>query len=108
MAETDGFGSDAEQAAVLALAPILRDFMRDPEAKLPPGTDIGIIIAPPFKDTRGEARILALTTDRHRVAFLAAQWCLSVRDTPDPDFARILKAEEKRQRRAAREGRRDA
>lgn len=84
-ASPDQFGSDAEQAAMLALAPILRDFMADLQAKLPPETEIGILIAPPYRDGQGESRILALTTDRRRVAFLAAQWCLSVRDTPDPD-----------------------
>lgn len=68
----------AEEAFGLAIAPIMREIAELVKAKLPAGTDFGVLVLAPSAVPGAEGRVLAITTDRARVATGAAQWVLTV------------------------------
>lgn len=74
----DNWNPDDEEKYMLALAPILKDIGDVVKAKLPPGIDFGVIVCVPSPNVGELGRVLAITTDRERVSFAAAQWCMNV------------------------------
>jgi hypothetical protein len=77
MSETNWNARDEESHA-LAIAPLMREIADAVKAKLPEGTDFGVLIFAPASDPRAEGRVLAITTDRTRVAQYAVQWAATV------------------------------
>lgn len=67
-----------EEAHVLAIAPIMKEIADMVKAKLPAGTDFGVLVFAPSREPNEEGRVLAVTTDRERMATYAAQWALTV------------------------------
>lgn len=66
---------DDEIAAVLQFVPHARELMDLLRAKLPEGVHFGLVILVPGNP---EGRVLALTTDRRRMARAAGEWIVSV------------------------------
>lgn len=64
-----------ESRAALQLMPFTKDIFDLVKAKLPPGTDFGVMVLVPGKP---EGNVIAITTDRRRVAFAVGQWVASV------------------------------
>ena len=67
-----------EERYLRELVPRLEPIFEQLRAVLPPGTDAGILIG--VRPLEGEqwGRVIAMTTDRTRVAALAGQWVLTV------------------------------
>jgi hypothetical protein len=73
----DNWNPPDEERFALALVPVMKeiaDFVRE---KLPTGTDFGVLILVPSTVPGEEGRVLAITSDRRRVAVGAAQWVLT-------------------------------
>lgn len=81
------FTRDQEEQATLALVPLAKeiaDFVRD---RIPAGTDFGVLLFAKPPEGQIEGRVIAVTSDRDRVAPYAAQWALSVLN---PEARRLL------------------
>ena len=72
----------AEEGYALAIAPLLNEIAEYVKTKLPPGTDFGVLVFAPSSDPKAEGRIMAVTTNRDRMAVYAAKWVLTV--LPEP------------------------
>lgn len=68
----------AEEGYGLAIAPLMQEIADFVKSKLPAGTDFGVLIYAPSSDPKAEGRVIAVTSDRDRMAFYAAQWILTV------------------------------
>lgn len=69
---------EAEQRYMLALVPLMRECNEFVKSKLPAGIDFGLLVVVPEVVAGEEGRVLALTTDRERMAWAAAQWVVTV------------------------------
>jgi hypothetical protein len=75
---SDGWNPPEEERMAYLAGRALEPAFADLKAKLPEGTDFGIlIIVPNSADPRGEGRVIAMTTDRKRLGLAAAQWILN-------------------------------
>lgn len=72
------WNADSEEAFALAVAPILKEMANSVRDRLPSGTDFGVLVFAPADDRKGDGRVLAITTDRQRMARYAARWVLTV------------------------------
>jgi hypothetical protein len=78
MAEGDWDPAE-EERIMLELLPKLKEMMDYVTDQLPPGMDFGIILLAPNKhNPNAEGRVVAMTTNRDRVAVGVAQWVLNV------------------------------
>jgi hypothetical protein len=77
--------SDEDAGYLLALAPLAEDIMHYVRSTLPPGQHFGVIIPVANKQDRSDSRIIAMCSDRAVIAPAAAQWALTVLDSPNPD-----------------------
>lgn len=66
---------DDESRAALALIPFAKEIADFVRAKVPEGTQWGVLL---LVDGKPEGRVIALTSDRGKVAVAAAQWVLDV------------------------------
>lgn len=75
---------ETEERLLRELVPKLEPVYQQLRALLPPRTDVGILIG--VRPLEGElwGRVIAMTTDRARVAALAGQWCLTALDGGKP------------------------
>lgn len=81
------FTREEDERAALALVPLAKeiaDFVRD---RIPAGADFGVLLFAKPPAGQAEGRVIAVTSDRDRVAPYAAQWALSV---INPDARRVL------------------
>lgn len=80
MGETrdDDWNAATEEAYGLAVAPLLQEIADYVRGKLPAGTDFGVLVVAPPVEGGKEGRVLAITTDRTRMAHYAAQWVVTV------------------------------
>lgn len=78
MALEDEWNDEAEQRHAMAMIPFVREVMDYCKAKFPPSTDFGVMLL--VKPVPGQeyGRVIAMTTDRERVAPPVAQWALQV------------------------------
>jgi hypothetical protein len=74
----DEWNAQTEEGYALAIAPLMQEIADMVKAKLPAGTDFGVLVFAPSSDPKREGRVLAATTDRTRMATYAAQWVLTV------------------------------
>lgn len=72
--ERPEFDTDVESRFALAISPLMREIGDYVKSKLPPGTDFGVMVVVPGTP---EGRVIALTTDRERVAFAVGQWVIT-------------------------------
>ena len=70
---SDDLAPDAR--AALALLPHAKHVMDTVRPMLPEGTDFGVFVLVPGD---AESRVIAITTDRHRVGFAVAQWFVQI------------------------------
>jgi hypothetical protein len=77
MAETN-WNPEEEERLLFAISPHMQEIADTVRAKLPPGTDFGVLVVAPASVPGAEGRVLAITTDRTRMATYAAQWVLTV------------------------------
>lgn len=76
----DNWDPELEEAFVLALAPLMKEIADYIKSRLPATTDFALLIGVPSPETSALGRVLAISTDRQRMAFLAAQWSLTIHD----------------------------
>lgn len=68
----------AEERMAYLAGKALEPAFADLKAKLPDGTDFGIIIlVPNTEEPKGEGRVIAMSTNRKKVGLAAAQWILN-------------------------------
>jgi hypothetical protein len=84
----DNWDPEVEQAFVLALAPLMKEMADYIKARLPATTDFALLIGVPSPETGAMGRVLAISTDRQRMALLAAQWSLTIHETRAADVER--------------------
>jgi hypothetical protein len=77
-APESNWNPEAEEGFALALTPIAKEIADFVRSKLPEGTDFGVLVLVPNRDPKAEGRVIAVTSDRRRVATAAAQWVLTV------------------------------
>lgn len=76
--------ADSEQGYALALVPLAKEIMDYVRAKVPEGTEYAVLLVPSGVDESGLRRTVAMSTDRERMAFYAAQWVLDVHRNKEP------------------------
>lgn len=69
---------DAEEGYAMALVPLAKDVMDYVRLKMPEGVEFAVLLVPPGRDDEGLNRVVAMSTNRERMAFYAAQWALDV------------------------------
>lgn len=81
---------NTEEGYALAIVPIAKEIADFVRARIPEGADFGVLLFANPVERGGEGRIVAVTSDRERVAFYAAQWALDVANhNPDTPRGRI-------------------
>ena len=76
----DNWDPEIEQAFALALAPKMKEIADYIKTQLPPTTDFAFLIGIPAPEVGAMGRVLAISTNRERMAFLAAQWALTAHE----------------------------
>jgi hypothetical protein len=76
---------EEDENAALAMIPIAKEIMDFCRRLLPADQDFGVFI--PVRISAGEVRIIAMTTNRDRMAPYAARWALDVHQRPTQDDA---------------------
>lgn len=75
---SEPFTREDEERAALALVPLAKEIADFVRGKIPEGADFGVLLFAKPPDGQQEGRVIAVTSDRDRVAVYAAQWVLSV------------------------------
>jgi hypothetical protein len=75
---SEPFTSEQEEQATLALVPLAKEIADFVRGKIPAGADFGVLLFAKPPEGQHEGRVIAVTSDRDRVAHHAAQWVLSV------------------------------
>lgn len=82
--QQEPWNSEEEERHALRMLPFAKDIADYVKSKIPPDTDFGVLIFAKPLPGKKEGRVIAITSDRQRVAFYAAQWALSVKAPDDP------------------------
>ena len=75
---SEPFTTDDEERAAMALVPLAKEIADFVRRKIPDGADFGVLLFAKPPKGQIEGRVIAVTSDRDRVAPYAAQWALSV------------------------------
>jgi hypothetical protein len=78
MSDTVDRPLEDDERYLLALIPLAKEIAAFIKGKIPEGADYGVFMFAKPVERGGEGRIIALTSDRDRVAPLVAQWTLTV------------------------------
>lgn len=84
---------DDEEMAALALIPFAKEVADMIRARVPQGTDFGVFF---FADGEPEGRVVAITSDRDRVAVYVGQWLLNILGSPEDRAAMARRIDEGR------------
>ncbi len=81
------FSISGEERAVLAMTPFAREIAAFVRSRIPEGADWGVLLFAKRLAGEDEGQVIALSSNRDRVAFYAAQWALSVMKNPTKESA---------------------
>lgn len=70
--------ADADRGYALALLPLAKEIVAFVKDRIPPDTEYAVLLVPATTDQHGLKRTVAISSNRDRMSFYAAQWALDV------------------------------